>query len=62
MIAKHVDLIAIALLMVGIGIYSHMRQTITFGIVSHSPVVLHRDLRAPEIRMPQLPNLPFSRD
>jgi hypothetical protein len=62
MIRKHVDLIAIGLLLGGIAIYSHARTFVSLEMNSSKRMVFvhrHSDSR---VIAPAVPRIPFTRD
>ncbi len=64
MISKHIDLIAIAILLLAVGLFSAAKQVVI--VTLHGPVrYLHmddgREVRSPEF-MPHVPRIPLQRD
>lgn len=62
MIQKHVDLIAIALLLTGIAFCAHLRNAFALGIHSSRTVwVTHHSLGSSTV-LRAVPHIPFERD
>jgi hypothetical protein len=61
MIRKHVDLIAIALLLSGIAVCSHAHNAMLLGVRSKR-VWLATGYQAPRVIIPEVPRIPFARD
>ena len=62
MIQKHVDLIAIALLLTAISFYVHARNACALGLRSSHMVALTQHYQAPHVSLPAMPHVPFARD
>jgi hypothetical protein len=60
MIRKHVDLIAIALLLSGIAFYSQARNATMLGV--RSKRVWFTTSYCPRVVIPAVPRIPFARD
>ena len=61
MIRRHVDLIAIGLLLCGIALYSNARNLVVLEINSGKQVGFTRYHR-PSVEFPEIPRIPFTRD
>lgn len=62
MIQKHVDLIAIALLLSAIAVFSHARKAVVLGLHSSRTVWVTAPHGSPRIMAPAIPRITFSRD
>ncbi len=62
MIGKHVDLIAIALLLGALGICSHVANGVAFGLHSSLGAWRSPQYRGSHILIPESPHIPFARD
>lgn len=62
MIGKHVDLVAIALLLGAMAICSHARNVVVLGLSSSRGVWLAPNYRGSHIAIPRVPRIPFARD
>ena len=60
-IGKHVDLIAIGLLLCGITFYAHVRSAINFE-VSHARIGFTQRFHNPVVVTPRIPPTPFTHD
>jgi hypothetical protein len=61
MIRKHIDLIAIGLLLCGIALYSNARHWMILEVNSGKQLRFTRYHR-PSVEIPEIPRIPFSRD
>jgi hypothetical protein len=61
-LSKHVDLIAIGLLLCGIALYSGMRHAMILNVVPHQRITITHGFRPPVVTLPPEPRIPFSRD
>jgi hypothetical protein len=64
---KHVDLLAVALLLCGIALYSHAKAVAHFSIIAPVRIVLPsqyggRVIVVPRMTAPPAPTVPFYRD
>ena len=68
MIGRHIDLIAITTLLVGIALYSGAREVNLFWLTPQGQMLLNRHLRSPQVivprppRVPESPRIPYTRD
>lgn len=62
MIQKHVDLIAIALLLTAISFYVHARNSYAVALRTSRMVALTRHYQTPSVSLPAMPRIPFARD
>lgn len=62
MIQKHVDLIAIALLLAAVSFCTHTRNAFALGMRSARTVWLKPYYQSPHVSLPLRPHIPFSRD
>ncbi len=61
MILKHVDLIAIGVLLFAFACYTNVRKAVRFEISSHRAAIIHRRY-GPVIVIPNAPHIPLTRD
>ncbi|MBV9082534.1 MAG: hypothetical protein JOZ62_07665 [Acidobacteriaceae bacterium] len=61
MIRKHVDLIAIGILLCGIAVYSQARHVVVFEINSAKRIAFTQS-RCPTVVIPRVPRIPYTRD
>jgi len=63
MIAKHVDLIAIGILLSGIALYSAARDAMVVTVTSQKRIVVSSPrCRPPVASVPEIPRFPYARD
>lgn len=62
MIRKHVDLVAIGVLLGGIAFYSGARRCMVLTVAPHKRITFVQRLRAPIIAVPEIPRIPYTRD
>lgn len=61
MIRKHVDLIAIGILLCGIAAYSHARKVVVFEVNATRKIAITQ-YRCPTVVVPRAPRIPYTRD
>jgi len=62
MIRRHIDLIAIGLLLCGIAFFSATHRAIEMGLVSQKCFSMHTDFRPRVVAVPAIPRIPYTRD
>ena len=62
MICKHVDVIAIAILLFAIALVSSARHVAVFAVDSGGRMTIYDRYHAPHVMVPEPPRLPFTRD
>ena len=61
MTCKNVDIVAIAVLLLGMALYSGMRKTVPV-MVFHKDIIITEPLHPPQIRLPKPPRIPLAFD
>ncbi len=61
MIRKHVDLIAIGILLCGIAVYTHARKVVIFEF-NPARTIGFTHYRSPAAAIPRVPRIPYTRD
>jgi hypothetical protein len=63
MIGKHVDLIAIGVLLCGIALYSAARDSMVVTVTPQKRIILSSPrCRPPAVAVPEIPRFPYARD
>ena len=61
MIRKHIDLIAIGILLWGIAVYSHARSVAAVELTPTKRIIISH-YRSPRVFIPRIPRIPYTRD
>jgi len=61
-IGRHIDLIAVAMLLFGMAIYSHAKNTLFLMGIQHQRIIINDHFRPPDVSVPAMPRLPLVRD
>jgi hypothetical protein len=62
MIGRHVDLIAVGLLLSAIALYYGARHAMFLAVVPYKRITIIEPVRPPSVVLPQVPRVPFTRD